>query len=152
MKTRHLIILTLLGLSTSISSSAQTSVEFLSPETDTASQLPFSPAVRVGNTLYLSGQLGVDAETGELVAGGLQAQAKQTLENIRAVLETNGYGMQDVVKCTVMLADIAEWGAFNKIYTQYFKPPYPARSAFAASGLALGARVEVECIAALDQP
>jgi 2-iminobutanoate/2-iminopropanoate deaminase len=82
------------------------------------------------------------------VPGGIQAQARQALENIRASLEANGYSMRDLVKCTVMLADIGEWAAFNEVYRTFFTPPYPARSAFGASGLALGARVEVECVAA----
>jgi len=72
----------------------------------------------------------------------------RVLENIRATLETHGYGLRDVVKCTVMLADIAEWAAFNNVYRTFFSPPYPARSALGANGPALGARVEVECIAA----
>jgi len=109
--------------------------------------LPFSPAVRVDDTLYLSGQVGVKPGTLELVEGGIDAEARQVLENVRAVVEANGLTMQDVVKCTVMLEDIAEWGTFNKIYMTFFKAPYPARSAFGADGLALGARAEVECLA-----
>ena len=142
---------TLLALTMALTlpiANAENSVTFLNPDNQVASNLPFSEAVQVGNTLYLSGQLGFDAETGQLVAGGLQAEAKKTMDNIRASLQRYGYEMSDVVKCTVMLADISEWAAFNEIYTQYFTPPFPARSAFAASGLALGARVEVECIAA----
>ena len=73
------------------------------------------------------------------------------MEHIKTTLEAHGYRLQDVVKCTVMLADIAEWDIFNEVYKSYFKPPYPARSAFGASGLAVGARVEVECIAARPQ-
>ena len=110
--------------------------------------LPFSEAVRVGNTLYLSGQIGTAAGTPGLVSGGIEAEAKQTLENIRSTLQVHGYSMGDVVKCTVMLADIAEWSTFNEVYRGFFQPPYPARSAFAANGLAMGARVELECMAA----
>lgn len=112
--------------------------------------LPFSEAVRLGNTLYLSGQIGVKPGTLELVDGGMAAEARQTMDNIQATLEANGRSMRDVVKCTVMLADMSEWAAFNEIYQTYFEPPYPARSAFGANGLALGARLEVECIAAAD--
>lgn len=112
--------------------------------------LPFSEAVRVGNTLYLSGQIGVRPGTLEIVEGGMAAQARQTLENVKSTLEAHGYGMDDVVKCTVMLLDMSEWGAFNEIYVSYFSPPYPARSAFGASGLAAGARLELECIAAVS--
>jgi 2-iminobutanoate/2-iminopropanoate deaminase len=126
----------------------QPMVEFLNSGKVVPTTLPFSEAVRVGDTLYLSGQVGIKPGTMELVPGGIQAQARQALENIRASLEANGYSMRDLVKCTVMLADIGEWAAFNEVYRTFFTPPYPARSAFGASGLALGARVEVECVAA----
>lgn len=122
-------------------------IEFLNSGKVTPATLPFSEAVRVGDTLYLSGQIGVRPGLEVLVPGGIEAEARQTLENIRATLETHGYTLRDVVKCTVMLADIAEWARFNAVYRTFFSPPYPARSAFAATGLALGARVEVECIA-----
>ena len=112
--------------------------------------LPFSDAVRVGNTLYLSGQVGVLPGKMELAAGGMAAESRQALENIRTVLTASGFTMDDVVKCTVMLADMSQWGDFNKVYMEYFAAPYPARSAFGASGLALGAAVEIECIAARD--
>ena len=111
--------------------------------------LPFSEAVRVGNTVYLSGQVGIAPGTMKLVPGGMKEEARQTMENIKASLEANGYSMRDVVKCTVMLADIGEWAAFNEVYRTFFASPYPARSALGANGLALGARVEVECIAAV---
>jgi 2-iminobutanoate/2-iminopropanoate deaminase len=122
-------------------------IEFLNSGKVTPTTLPFSEAVRVGNTLYLSGQIGIQPGTLNLVAGGIQAQARQTLENIKTTLETHGYAMRDVVKCTVMLADIAEWATFNEVYKTYFAPPYPARSALGANGLAMGARVEIECLA-----
>jgi len=123
-------------------------IEFLNSGKVTPTTLPFSEAVRVGDTLYLSGQIGIKPGTLELAAGGIQAESRQTLENIRTTLETHGYTLRDVVKCTVMLADIGEWAAFNDVYRSFFSPPYPARSALGANGLALGARVEVECIAA----
>jgi len=109
--------------------------------------LPFSEAVRVGDVLYLSGQVGLVPGSLDLASGGIEAEAAQTLDNIQAVLERHGASMEDVFKCTVFLADIAEWPAFNEVYRRYFSAPYPARSALAASGLALGARVEVECLA-----
>lgn len=127
---------------------AETEIEFLDAGTVLPAELPFSEAVRVGNTLFLSGQIGVKPGTMELVEGGMAAEARQTLENIRITLEAHGYTISDVVKCTVMLADIGEWGEFNEVYKVFFEAPYPARSAFGANGLALGARVEVECIAA----
>lgn len=110
--------------------------------------LPFSEAVRVGNTLYLSGQIGIEPGTMKLVAGGLEAEARQTLQNIQASLEAHGYSMNHLVKCTIMLADIARWAAFNEIYKSWFDERFPARSAFSANGLALGAQVEIDCIAA----
>jgi 2-iminobutanoate/2-iminopropanoate deaminase len=111
-----------------------------------AANLPFSLAVRVGDVLYLSGALGNLPGTRKLVAGGIEAETRQTMDNIGAVLTANGLSFDDVFKCTVMLADMAQWEAFNKIYVGYFKPDrLPARSAFGASALALGARVELEC-------
>ncbi len=117
-------------------------VEFL--QSNPGSTLPFSEAVRVGPMLYLSGQIGTDS-TGALVPGGIGPEARQTLDNIRRVLERYGSSMDRVVKCTVMLVDIAEWPALNEVYVAYFPGPKPARSAFAGSGLAQGARVELEC-------
>lgn len=109
--------------------------------------LPFSDAVIVGDLIFLSGQIGNLPGEPKLAPGGIVAEARRTMDNIGAVLEATGSSFEKVVKCTVMLADIAEWPAFNDVYATYFTPPYPARSAFAASGLALGARVEVECVA-----
>ena len=108
--------------------------------------LPFSALVRFGPMLYLSGQIGTDS-TGRLVAGGIGAETAQALDNIRALLEGQGSGMDRVVKCTAMLADMAEWGAMNREYVRHFPSGLPARSAFGATGLALGARVELECMA-----
>ena len=109
---------------------------------------PFSEAVRVGNILFLSGAIGTDS-TGRVVAGGIGPETRQTLENIKATLARNGLTMENIVKCTAMLADIKEWPALNEVYRTYFPGPKPARSAFAGTGLALGARVEIECIAAI---
>lgn len=111
--------------------------------------LPFSAAVRVGHTLYLSGNLGNVPGTMTLVDGGIEAETQQTMENISTVLQAFGSSLTRVVKCTVFLADVAEWGAMNDVYRTFFKNP-PARSALGASGLALGARVEIECIAIVD--
>lgn len=108
--------------------------------------LPFSAAVRVGDMLYLSGQIGTDS-SGSLVSGGIGPETRQTMENIRAVVEANGSSMGRVVKCLVMLADMAEWGDMNRVYVTFFPDHLPARSAMGASGLALGARVEIECVA-----
>jgi reactive intermediate/imine deaminase len=107
---------------------------------------PFSEAVRVGDILYLAGQIGTDS-TGRLIPGGLQTEARQALNNIKATLEKHGSGLDRVVKCTVFLADIRDYNDFNEIYLTYFRARKPARSAMAASGLALNARVEIECMA-----
>lgn len=122
-------------------------VEYLSSGKVLPKSLPFSEAVRVGDTLYLSGQIGNRPGTLELVPGGLEAEARQVMRNIATTLEAHGYRLDELVKCTVMLADMADWPAFNEVYRGFFTGHYPARSAFGANGLALGARVEVECLA-----
>ena len=127
----------------------ETEVEYLnSPEME-ALGFPFSQAVRVDNLLFLSGDIGWEPATGELVEGGIQAETRQTLENIKSTLESFGSSMDKVVKCTVFLADMADWGAMNEVYKEYF-PNKPARSALGTSGLALDARTEIECIAVVD--
>ncbi|MBK9062129.1 MAG: RidA family protein [Acidobacteria bacterium] len=113
--------------------------------------LPFSEAVRNGDLLFVSGQIGNPPGTLELVPGGMRAEAAQALENVRAIVERHGSSMTQVVKCTVFLADMKEWGDFNEVYRKAFPGELPARSALGANGLALGARVEVECIAHVPQ-
>lgn len=142
------LLLGVVGLPALAQTPDRPAVEFLNTEAALAADLPFSQAVRVGDLVFLSGALGNAPGTLDLAPGGIEAETRQTMENIQATLESFGLGLEDVVKCTVMLADIAEWPAFNTVYRTFFEPPFPARSAFAASGLALGARVEVECIAA----
>ncbi|MDO7084465.1 Rid family detoxifying hydrolase [Pseudocolwellia sp. AS88] len=112
-----------------------------------SANMPFSEAVRVDNTLYISGQLAVTPGTLKLVEGGIDAETTQTMNNIKTILAAHDLTMKNVVKCTVMLADMKDWPRFNEIYTSFFSKPYPARSAFGANGLGLGAKVEVECIA-----
>jgi reactive intermediate/imine deaminase len=102
--------------------------------------------VRVGDVLYLSGQLGIVPGKMELAPGGIEGQTHQMMENIARVLNANGLSFDDVFKCLVMMKDMSEWPAFNKIYVTHFKPDrLPTRSAFGAAGLALNAAVEVEC-------
>ena len=126
-------------------------IEFLNSGKVLPSDLPFSEAVRVGNTLYLSGQMGIVPGTMRLTPGGMRDQVRQTMENIKTSLEAHGSSMRNIVKCTVMLADISDWPAFNEVYRSYFEEGrYPARSAFGANALALGARLEIECVAALE--
>jgi 2-iminobutanoate/2-iminopropanoate deaminase len=138
-----------LAMMSASSSTAADKPQFLNSPRALELDRPFSEAVRAGDFLFLSGAIGeVD---GKLAPGGIQPEARQTLLNVKRVLEENGASLEDVVKCTVFLADIAEWPAFNTVYREFFKKPFPARSAFAASGLAMNARVELECIAYVPQ-
>ena len=118
----------------------------------TKTSLPFSAAVRVGNLLYLSGQMGTNDTDNKLVEGGIEAETHRTLHNMRAVLERHGSSLDQVIKCTVMMADMSEWSAMNQIYVKHFPKHLPARSAFGCSSLALGGRVEIECIATVNAP
>ena len=144
---KDLLALALAALASS--ASAQTPrqpVEHIGAPTLNGQRLPFSNAVRVGDTVYLSGAIGVGPES--KLPAGIEAQAKQTMENIGGVLKSAGLSWGDVVKCTVMLDNMADWPAFNTVYVTYFPDgKFPARSAFGADGLALGALLEVECIA-----
>jgi len=123
---------------------SQPRVEFLARP---GSPGPFSEAVRVGDIVFLSGMIGSDS-TGRLAPGGIGPETRQALENVKAALARNGLTMDRVVKCTAMLADIADWPAMNTVYASYFPVNKPARSAFAAGGLVFNARIELECIAA----
>jgi 2-iminobutanoate/2-iminopropanoate deaminase len=114
--------------------------------TNPQSTAPFSPAVKLGNMLYLAGQLGTDK--GKMVEGGVGPETKQALTNIKSVLEANGSDMEHVVKCTVFMADMKEWPAMNDVYrTMFTAGKFPARSAFGTTGLANNARLEIECLA-----
>ena len=107
--------------------------------------LPFSQAVRVGDMIYLSGVIGDSANT--VVGGGVQPETRRAMESIRSTLEKLGSSMDDVVKCTVFLADIKEWAAMNEVYVSFFPNHRPARSALGTTGLVRNARVEIECLA-----
>lgn len=123
-------------------------MQFIASPDDSALGLPFSAAVRVGDMLYLSGAIGNRPGTLALVEGGVAAEARQAMDNIGRVLTASSLGFADVVKCTIMLADMGDWRAFNEVYVSYFESGrLPARSAFGATGLALGARVEIEAMA-----
>jgi reactive intermediate/imine deaminase len=112
-------------------------------------QAPFPEGTAHGGLVFLSGQLGNRPGEMALVAGGLRAEARQALENIEFILQAQGLGVENLLRCTVMLADMADWPAFNEVYREFFGTrPLPARSALGCNGLALGARVEIECIAA----
>jgi 2-iminobutanoate/2-iminopropanoate deaminase len=126
---------------------AVSDVEVLRSDAVLPEGLPFSDGVRVGRFIILSGQVGIRPGTMQLVDGGIEAEAHQTLENISRVLAAHGLSLRDVVRVQVMLADMADWPRFNQVYRGYFFEPWPARSAFGANGLALGARVEIEAFA-----
>ena len=113
--------------------------------------LPFSRAVRVGHTLYLSGELGIDPATNELVPGGTGPQTAQIFRNYERTLATYGADLSNLVKCTVFLGDMADYGAMNAAYAAAVPDPKPARSTVAVSGLAFGAALEIECIAVLPE-
>lgn len=145
-----LLLLTIL-LFLSCQPPQSTEVTYSTSEKFKTMNLPFSEAVIVGNTIYLSGQIGNIPGQLSVVEGGIKNEAKQAMENIKTVLENNGSSMENVIKCTVMLADINEWASFNEEYVKYFPGDKPARSAFATNGLALNARVEIECIAIIKK-
>jgi 2-iminobutanoate/2-iminopropanoate deaminase len=131
-----------------MNSQTKPDVEYLTPEHMKGLPLPFSIAVRVDKMLYLSGMMGIDS-TMELVPGGITAETRQAMENIKATLEGYGSSLDHVIKVTVMLSDMSEWEEMNEVYMTYFPKHLPARSALGANGLAFGGRVEIECIAVL---
>ena len=125
---------------------APSEIRYITTDAAREAGFPFSPAVEADGWVFLFGALGIGPDGG-LAPGGIGPETRQTMDNIEATLEAEGLGWDHVVKCSVFLADIAEWPAFNEIYRTYFDGNYPARSALGANGLALGARVEIECIA-----
>lgn len=108
---------------------------------------PYSQGVKIGRYLFLSGQIPIDPSTGELVSDGIEAQTRQVLKNLRAVLEDAGASMRDVVKTTVYLKDLSTFGDMNAIYGEFFTQPYPARATVEVKGLPKGAAVEIDAIA-----
>lgn len=148
------VLLTACGDDSETAADAQTAQEpgssSADPEylnADSTSTAPYSDAVRVGSTLYLAGNLGLD-EKGAIVPGGIKAETEKMMANLKAVLDGNGSSLERVVNCQVMLADIKERDAFNEVYSTYWEPGrFPARHAFGVTGLYLGARVEMACVA-----
>jgi reactive intermediate/imine deaminase len=135
------------ALAASFACTARSAPAFLTSPAHEKLGLPFSEAARVGDVIFVSGQIGNLPGTLDLAPGGIQAETKQALANVAAILERNGSSLERVAKCTVFLLDMAEWPALNEVWVATF-PSRPARSALGASGLAKGARVEIECIAA----
>ncbi len=110
---------------------------------------PYSQAVKAGNTIYVSGQLPVDPSAGEFAGEDIKTQTKQSLTNISNILKEAGAGMENVVKTTVLLADIGDFAAMNEVYATFFTEPFPARAAFQVAAIPKGAKVEIEAIAVL---
>ena len=111
---------------------------------------PYSQAIKAGNTIYVSGQIPIDPKTGEFAGTDIQTQTRQSLTNIKNILQSAGADMKNVVKTTVLIADIADFTAMNEVYAEFFEEPYPARAAFQAAALPKGAKVEIEAIAVVD--
>ncbi|CAH1773345.1 unnamed protein product [Owenia fusiformis] len=112
---------------------------------------PYNQAVMVDQTLYMSGQIGLEPTSGVMAEGGVEAEAHQVFKNMQAVLASVGGNFSNIVKSTVLLTDMKDYPTVNTIYAQYFKEPYPARAAFAVAGLPKGAKVEIEAIAVLGE-
>ena len=146
LKISTIIILIAITLTNSFAVAEE--VEYFTLPENKEKNLPFSEAVRVGKTIYLAGQIGIPPGGKSLVEGGIGPEATQIMKNIKLVLKHFDLGLDNLVRCQVMLADISEWPDFNAVYKSFFNIHYPARSAFASTGLAFGARAEVECIAA----
>ena len=108
---------------------------------------PYSQAIQAGNTIYVSGQLPIDPSTGAFAGNDIAAQTRQSLTNMKSILNAAGADMCDVVKTTVLLADIADFAAMNAVYAEFFSAPYPARAAFQVACLPKNALVEIECVA-----
>ncbi len=108
---------------------------------------PYSQAIAAGDTVYVSGQIPIDPSTGNFAGEDIASQTRQSLTNIKNILESGGLGMKDVVKTTVLLADIGDFAAMNEVYAEFFQEPYPARAAFQVAAIPKGALVEIEAVA-----
>jgi 2-iminobutanoate/2-iminopropanoate deaminase len=144
-----IIIVIALTLSVSLNLSAQEkkAVRKVITFENTPAKRAYSPAIEVNNTLYVSGQIAVDQATGKIIEGGIELQAKQVLKNLKNVIEKAGYTMENVVKCTVLLSDIATYSTVNQIYMEFFPKDPPVRMAFAVKDLPMGALIEIDAIA-----
>lgn len=147
MKYLFLICCFLFFISFQSCNDSQNKIIFHDSHEPSRANVPFSDAVETDDLLFLTGQIGKDHKKGALVLGGIEAETKQVIENIKDVLEHHNLSLDNVVKCTVILKDINDFKAFNSVYTKYFTKK-PARTTFAASGLAVGASIEIDVIAA----
>lgn len=147
MKTaRYFFTLTIASLLLSCTHNNDSSLNYIKSKHESRKNAPFSDAVQVGNLLFLTGQIGQDHQLGKIVEGGIQAETKQVLKNIKDVLENNGSDIDHVVKCTVILSDINDFSAMNSVYRTFFDDNKPARTTFAAD-LVAGAKIEIEVVA-----
>lgn len=142
---KNSILIAILLLTACSYSQAKQNARYIVGEQMAELNLPFSDAVQVGDIIFMSGTLGVTTENFKLVKGGITEETHQIFANMKALLEANNSSLSRIFKCTVMMRDIAQWPKFNEIYITYFPEDKPARSAFGANGLALGAEVEMEC-------
>ncbi len=147
MKLKLLFICLLIFVNFQSCKDSDSEIVFHKSHESSRANVPFSDAVETEDLLFLTGQIGKDHKKGQLVSGGIEEETKQTIENIKAVLEHHNLSLDNVVKCTVILKDINDFKAFNSVYTQYFTKK-PARTTFAASGLAGGSSIEIDVIAA----
>ena len=148
MDERRIVLALLLMLAAGCATSTQP--EYFTLPERRALNLPYSDAVRAGDLLFLAGTVGADPATRKLVAGGVEAETRQALDNISANLRAHGSSMDRVVKCTVFLADIGDFERMNGVYREYFPANKPARTTVGVAALPLGARVEIECIAIVE--
>ncbi len=148
MRTKTLLafVLVVVVFATTTHAQEKTEITFHKPEKPARASAPFSEAVQAGNLFFLAGQIGMDRTVGKLAEGGIQGETEQVIKNIKGVLEYHGLDLNNVVKCTVILSDIDDFKDFNAVYVKYFTKK-PARTTFAAAGLAAGAKIEIDVIA-----
>lgn len=140
------LLLTLLGLIFSSHAQDESAIIFHKSPDPQRQKAPFSETVQAGNLFFLAGQIGMDRSVGKLAEGGIQGETAQAIKNIEGVLKRHGLTLDNVVKCTVILNDIKDFRAFNEVYVKYFTKK-PARTTYAASGLAANAKIEIDVIA-----
>lgn len=148
MKRFRYVLLVVLIMGTGFSTNAQESTELIFHKSHEVKkqQAPFSDVVQAGNLFFLAGQIGMDHSTRTMVEGGIQGETEQVIKNIGEVLAQHGMTLDNVVKCTVILSTMEDFGAFNEVYSKHFTKK-PARTTFAASGLARNAKIEIEAVA-----
>jgi 2-iminobutanoate/2-iminopropanoate deaminase len=147
-KKQFLFLCTIPLLSTLIFSKEinEMSKEIISTENAPQAIGPYSQAVKAGGLMFISGQIPLNPETGDLVSGSIEDEANQVLQNIKSICEAAGYGMEDIVKITIFLTDLGNFATVNEVMKKHFSEPYPARATVEISGLPLGVSVEIEAI------